>query len=48
MNDLWKIWRLITPREGALALAGLMLASFLIHVMVMTLSDRYAAALLGG
>ncbi|MEL6220104.1 MAG: hypothetical protein AAFR79_16825 [Pseudomonadota bacterium] len=47
MNDLWKIWRLVSPREGALALAVLMLASFAIHMMVMLASDRYSAGLLG-
>jgi hypothetical protein len=47
MNDLWKIWQFVTPREGVLGLVGLFLASFLIHVMVMTASDRYAEGLLG-
>jgi hypothetical protein len=47
MNDLWKIWQYITPREGVLALFFLFVASFLIHVMVMTASDRYAVGLLG-
>lgn len=47
MNDLWKIWQHITPREGILAIGAVMIASFLIHIMVMTLSDRYAEALLG-
>jgi hypothetical protein len=47
MNDLWKLWRVVSPREGALALLFLFLAAFLVHVMVMTASDRYAAALLG-
>lgn len=47
MNDLWKIWRHVTPREGIKGLLILFLASFLIHVMVMSLSDRYAAGLLG-
>ena len=48
MSDLWKIWRLVTPREGVIAVGVVMAASLLIHVMVMTLSDRYATALLGG
>jgi hypothetical protein len=47
MNDLWKMWRYLTPREGVIALAGLILASFLIHVMIMTVSERYATGLLG-
>lgn len=47
MQDLWKLWRYVTPREGVLGLGVLMLASFLIHVMIMTASDRYAAGLLG-
>lgn len=47
MLELWKIWRVITPREGALALIGLMLASFLIHLIVMLGSDRYINGLLG-
>jgi hypothetical protein len=47
MDDLWKIWYHITPREGVLALGGLCLASFAIHVMVMTASSRYAIGLLG-
>ncbi|MEO0819429.1 MAG: hypothetical protein AAF074_03290 [Pseudomonadota bacterium] len=47
MNDLWKIWQQITPREGVIGLAGLMLASFIIHMMVMLASDRYSSALLG-
>jgi hypothetical protein len=47
MIEMWKIWRFVTPREGILGLAGLFLASFLVHVMVMTASGRYAAALLG-
>ncbi|SEA69469.1 hypothetical protein [Rubrimonas cliftonensis] len=47
MNDLWKIWRHITPREGVLGLLVLMLASFLIHVMVVSLSERYVTGLLG-
>ncbi|MEL6198299.1 MAG: hypothetical protein AAFT19_10655 [Pseudomonadota bacterium] len=45
--ELWKIWQQITPREGVLGLAGLMVASFIIHMMVMLASDRYAAGLLG-
>ena len=48
MNDIWKIWRFVTPREGVLGLGALMVASFLIHVMVITSVDRYAEALLGG
>lgn len=47
MNDLWKIWQHVTPREGVRALVLLFIASFLIHVMVMTASERYAAGLLG-
>ncbi|MEM9144609.1 MAG: hypothetical protein AAGC57_00325 [Pseudomonadota bacterium] len=47
MNDFSKIWRLVSPREGALALVVLMLASFAIHLMVMLMSDRYSAGLLG-
>jgi hypothetical protein len=47
MQDLWKIWRHLTPREGLLGLGVLMLASFLIHVMIITNSERYAAGLLG-
>ena len=47
MNDFWKIWQHVTPREGIMALFFLMIASFLIHVMVMTASDRYAEGLLG-
>jgi hypothetical protein len=47
MNDIWKIWQYVTPREGILALFFLFIASFLIHVMVMTASDRYAEGLLG-
>lgn len=47
MFDIWKIWRFVTPREGILALLFLFAASFLIHVMVMTASNRYAEALLG-
>jgi hypothetical protein len=47
MQDLWKMWRYLTPREGVLALGALMLASFLIHVMIMTASDRYVTGLLG-
>ncbi len=47
MDDLWKIWRHITPREGILALLFLFVASFLIHVMVITNSERYATGLLG-
>jgi hypothetical protein len=47
MNDLWKIWQFVTPREGVLGLLVLFIASFLIHVMVMTASDRYAEGLLG-
>ncbi|MEL7347639.1 MAG: hypothetical protein AAFN17_07765, partial [Pseudomonadota bacterium] len=47
MNDLWKIWQQITPREGVIGLAVLMLASFAIHMMVMLASDRYSAGLLG-
>ena len=47
MNDIWKIWQHITPREGIKALMYLFLASFLVHVMVMTASDRYAVGLLG-
>ncbi len=45
--DIWKIWQHITPREGILGLAGLFLASFIIHMMVMLASDRYSQALLG-
>ena len=45
--DLWKIWKVLTPREGVLALGGVMLASFVIHMMVMLASDRYSSALLG-
>ena len=47
MNDLWKIWQHITPREGIMGLGGLMLASFLIHVIVILSNDRYVSALLG-
>lgn len=46
--QLWKIWKVITPREGALGLAGLMLASFAIHLVVMLGgSSRYIEGLLG-
>lgn len=48
MNDLWKVWRQVFPRE---AIVGgfliLILASFMIHVVVMLGSDRYITGLLG-
>ena len=47
MNDLWKIWRHVTPREGILFVGGVMLASLFIHYMVMTTTNRYAEGLLG-
>jgi hypothetical protein len=47
MDDLWKIWRHISPREGIIGLAVLMAASFAIHMMVMLASDRYSTGLLG-
>ncbi|MEM1384024.1 MAG: light-harvesting protein [Pseudomonadota bacterium] len=47
MNELWKIWRLVSPREGALALGVVMLASLMIHLIVMFGSDRYIDRLLG-
>ncbi|MGF1447405.1 MAG: hypothetical protein ACFBRM_14570 [Pikeienuella sp.] len=45
--DIWKIWQFVTPREAIFGLAGLMLASFVIHMMVMLASERYVTALLG-
>lgn len=47
MNDLWKIWRVVTPREGVKIVGLVCLASFIIHIMVMTASDRYVTGLLG-
>jgi hypothetical protein len=47
MNDTWKIWQFITPREGILGLLLLFVASVFIHVMVFTLSDRFLDAYLG-
>lgn len=47
MQDIWKIWRLITPREGLFILGGVMVASFLIHLVVMLGSERYISGLLG-
>lgn len=47
MDDLWKVWRLITPREGLFAIGGVMVASFIIHLVVMLGSDRYINGLLG-
>lgn len=48
MNDIWKVWQQVSPREAILLWGSiLVIGSFLIHVMVMTASDRYAAGLLG-
>lgn len=46
--DLWKIWKVVTPREGIYLIGLVMLASFLIHLVVMLGgSDRYINGLLG-
>ncbi len=47
MKDAWMIWRLVTPREGLFAVGGVMVASFLIHLVVMLGTDRYIDKLLG-
>lgn len=47
MDDLWKIWRQVTPREGILAVGAICVGSFLIHLVVMLGTDRYINALLG-
>ena len=47
MDDLWKIWRHFTPREGLIGVGLVMAASFLMHLVIMLGSDRYLAGLLG-
>ncbi|MGF1605358.1 MAG: light-harvesting protein [Rhodothalassiaceae bacterium] len=46
--DLWKMWKVVTPREGFIGtLLFVVLTSFMIHLMVMLNSDRYVSSLLG-
>ncbi|MEM9009872.1 MAG: hypothetical protein AAGE18_01500 [Pseudomonadota bacterium] len=47
MNDLWRIWKVITPREGVIAIAAVMAASFIMHIVIMFASESYSSGLLG-
>ncbi|MEO0999458.1 MAG: hypothetical protein AAFW69_02460 [Pseudomonadota bacterium] len=47
IQDLWKIWRVITPRDGLMAIGAVMAASFVMHIVIMIVSEQYSAGLLG-
>jgi len=47
-NEDWRFWQVITPKDGLVGtMIGLAVLAFLVHIVVLTASDRYAAGLLG-
>lgn len=47
MDDLWKIWKQVSVKEGLIGLGLIMGASFVMHIIIMLASDRYSGGLLG-